>query len=1074
MVRVRSANRTRPIFHDVSSRGISQLNCRLITGPPDRLEDLLASEVAAAQADDPLGPVGVLLGGTLQRPYLQRRLAELNDGIVNVRFIMPSEFAMELGERAMIEAGKRPLPPLADRILLREIAVELDGYFEPVRETPGLADAFNRLVRELRGAGFDTDSLSAAIAESCEGPDKAEAIRDIFSEFLSRRQSFYGPDDCLLAAEPDRAPWRSLLTFGLWQAPAALVDVLITLAERIPVTVTLPETGDDEADSAHADLRAVLLERGAELTVLDEADTPGTALGSVRSSLFQPTGAPVEPDESLKLISGPDPAREVREVARQCLGWAREGIQFHEMAIAYRHPDPYRSLIESVFIEAGVPIYLHEGTPMSERPLGRRVIGLLELIGSDLDRRAVIDFLSDGRLPSKTWERYGKPRTSQWDRFSRRAGVVRGLEQWERRLQTYRQELEESDRDWQREDAERVDTFLTFIRDLSTDLEDHPSAASWSDHLGYLKRVLTRYVDQPDPILDSLVGLERFDALDEETTFERFCQTVVAAIENLRTDEAEERGREGAFGLRGVNVLDVNSLRHLRFRAVSIVGVAERSFPSRPSPDPILLDHEREALNAKGLAPIPLRVRGADPEPLQFAMATYAAREQLLVSYARKGSADARLQLPSRFYRALAEAAVGHRVPAQEVDRLPDWLYNRVSGSRIGAPNLDVALSLDEYDRTLLEADPDLGRAAISRAEPRFKRALQAKRSRFLPKLTEFDGVIGQEARAFLDEIFDPREGVSPSLLEDYATCSHRVFIDKVLRARVDEEPEQTIRLNPGDRGTLLHRILERFLAEKPKGGEELLFGPGEQARLLEIAEEEFAQCEERGQTGYAAMWAADRLELIEDLKAWLANERLDDLFRALPEGAYELRFGYGHGDSETDRGLSSDKPIEISADGVKLKVSGRIDRLNWDPKGKRFRVVDYKTGRVYKNPKDGALDGGRALQLPIYMLAAARVLEMRPHHGEAEYHYSTRAGGFKRGRFTGEDYAARADDVALILGEMLGGMRKGVYPMAITDQGQCKFCVANELCPSNRMRIVERKANDKARGGIERMRDVE
>ena len=73
--------------------------------------------MAAAQADDPLAPVGVLLGGTLQRPYLQRRLAELNDGIVNVRFIMPSEFAMELGERAMIEAGKRPLPPLADRIL---------------------------------------------------------------------------------------------------------------------------------------------------------------------------------------------------------------------------------------------------------------------------------------------------------------------------------------------------------------------------------------------------------------------------------------------------------------------------------------------------------------------------------------------------------------------------------------------------------------------------------------------------------------------------------------------------------------------------------------------------------------------------------------------------------------------------------------------------------------------------------------------------------------------------------------------------------------------------------------------
>src|SRR2546423_15663071 len=113
------------------------MGLRLVTGSPDALEQALATGVAAARADDPLAPVGVLLGGTLQRPYLQRRLAALNDGIVNVRFVMASELAMELGEHAMIAAGKRPLPPLADRILLREIAVELDGYFQPVRETPG-------------------------------------------------------------------------------------------------------------------------------------------------------------------------------------------------------------------------------------------------------------------------------------------------------------------------------------------------------------------------------------------------------------------------------------------------------------------------------------------------------------------------------------------------------------------------------------------------------------------------------------------------------------------------------------------------------------------------------------------------------------------------------------------------------------------------------------------------------------------------------------------------------------------------------------------------------------------------
>jgi hypothetical protein len=97
------------------------MGIRLITGRPPALEEALGRGVREAQADDPLAPVGVLLGGTLQRPYLQRRLAELNDGIANVRFLMPSELAMGLGERSQVIEGNRPLPPLADRVLRRRL-----------------------------------------------------------------------------------------------------------------------------------------------------------------------------------------------------------------------------------------------------------------------------------------------------------------------------------------------------------------------------------------------------------------------------------------------------------------------------------------------------------------------------------------------------------------------------------------------------------------------------------------------------------------------------------------------------------------------------------------------------------------------------------------------------------------------------------------------------------------------------------------------------------------------------------------------------------------------------------------
>ncbi len=54
-------------------------------GSPRAIEQALAIAVKDARATDPLAPITVLLGNTLLRPYLQRRLAKVTGGIVNAR-----------------------------------------------------------------------------------------------------------------------------------------------------------------------------------------------------------------------------------------------------------------------------------------------------------------------------------------------------------------------------------------------------------------------------------------------------------------------------------------------------------------------------------------------------------------------------------------------------------------------------------------------------------------------------------------------------------------------------------------------------------------------------------------------------------------------------------------------------------------------------------------------------------------------------------------------------------------------------------------------------------------------------
>ncbi len=663
---------------------------RLVTAPPDGLEEALASDVARAQADDPLAPVAVLLGGTLLRPHLQRRLATLNGGIVNVRFLMASELALMLGEPAQLAAGRQPLPPLADRILLRAIALEhTSGYFSPVRETPGFGDALFRLVRELRGAGYEGEAFQRAVESACDAPGKGPALAGLLDDFLARRDGFYGPDDCMLSTDSGALDAVGLAIYGAWELPAALKRCIEGIAKRMPVTVYLPVTGTD-ADDAHAGTREWLAAVGVEVEEAERGQTDvATGLTHLHQHLFRTDADPAPLDGSVTLLSGPDPSREVREVARTCLAWAREGIRFHEMAVVYRHADDYRPLIEAVFREANIPLYLHEGTPLIERPVGRRVAALLDLSASNLERRAVMDFLADADLPRKTRAAYDGVPAPRWDKLSREAGVVEGADQWDERLRRLAAELagdqdEEDVPDWVLADAGRVEDLRRFVADLDRALRAHPREGRWSEQLAALRRLLERYVDDPSPVLDALRPLERFDALGERVRFERFREVVRGAIENLRSDEVLGTF-PGRFAARGVNVLDANSARGLGFRAVAVVGLAERAFPPPPRQDPLLLDHERERLNARGGPPIPLRARGADPEPLQFALAAGAARERLLLTYPRKSAGEARPQLPSSFFRAAAEALVGRPVRASEIDSLPPELYQRAPGSRIGA-----------------------------------------------------------------------------------------------------------------------------------------------------------------------------------------------------------------------------------------------------------------------------------------------------------------------------------------------------------------------------------------------------
>jgi ATP-dependent helicase/nuclease subunit B len=1048
---------------------------RVIRGRPSVLRATLARRVAELRGEDPLAPVWVLVGASLQRPFLARWLAAELGAHVNVQILMPGDLALLLGAAPLVAQGRRALPPLADRVLLADVARKHPGYFAPVADTPGFGEALFRLVRELRGAGYDLSDLRPLLDGATDAPEKAGSLAEILAEFETRRSGFYGPDDALLAAEPARLDGLALLVWGMLDLPPALERLLQGIAERMPVDVHLPDVPAG-ADAPLTELRRRLIDSGGAEQHVDDPREGTSTLDQVRTAMFTPPAKPaITADGTLRLVSGPDPSREVRAAARACLDWARDGVPFWDMAVAYRHGEAYLPLAEAVFVEAGIPVYLHEGSPLAERPIGRQTLALLALFDSDLSRQAVMDFLTDAKLPDALHQEYGGISTSRWDSLSREAGIVKGPEQWQRRLDAIRDRFGSENGavpEWVKQRSEDASRLARFIAELDRRLHDRPSRATWATHLDYLQGLLARYVDGAEEVVVALRGLERFTALEAEVDFDWFLDVVEGAIGTLRSEDVID-SRPGAFAARGVNIVAVNSLVGIEFARVWILGATERAFPPPVRQDPILLDDERETISRRAPAPLAPRSARGSEEALIFTLACQSARDRLIVSYARRATGESRPRLPSVFFRELASQLEGERVSADDAPLLDRDDVERIPGDAIGAPippghgndspavsaAAASAVSEPERDRTYLQArvTRTLAVATFERAQPSFARALQAVRARFAERYSAWDGALGPDAQAAIAALLPADQPLSATSLESYATCPQRFLLERLLRIRAVEEPEQVVRIDALSRGSVIHRIFERFYEEwRGKGPAPL--APEADQRMRVIAGEECDAARDRGETGYPAMWEADRVELIEDCVRWLEHERQDELTRALPMVAVEARFGQRM-TGEKQGSLSQTEPIEIELASGALALHGRIDRVNWDAKRSRFRVVDYKSGRRYAE-RSGELQGGRMLQLPLYVLAAAKLLGIDPSAGAAAYVYPTRKGEFRVVDWKPEELAARHAEVLALLDAIVTSARRGNFLIAPSD-GACAYCPFNGICQGARGDYAKPKATD-------------
>jgi RecB family exonuclease len=1033
---------------------------RIVLGDRAQIEHALGEAIAGAKVGDPLARVSVLVDNSLLKLHLPRSLARSGIPQLNVRYFRPEELAEALASQGVAARAPR-LTRDADRFLVREIAGQAGGYFANIAGREGFADALAQLFRELEMGGFPTGSLPPALkTEPTDATSKVGEIRRLFNEYLTRREGFAGGAEAYAAAAGVRLE-GPLFVYGIWapsQVQAELVERITSYAD---VTIFLPYTESD-ADSAHASFREWLIALRAHVHIRFGAPVKGEP--------FFP------PAPNVGLVSAPDSVREVWEAARWCLDRAREGIAFHEMAIVYRNQDPYRALVTEIFAEAHIETYLHDGYLLSAHPYGRRLLSLLELAAAHetFERARVMEFLTETRIPLTTRAQYEDPdnhvylRLSEWEAYTREAGIIEGIAQWQERLGRLaaekRDESRNENREWMARIAVRIGTLARFAADFHVALSQHPDVATWNEHLNYTRSLAGRYAEDTEAIVEALDDLRLIAAVREHVTFGEFCRAVRDHLEwrdtsNVLLDEAPPR----QFGRRGVAILDASSMRHLHFRAVYLLGVSERVWPPPPRPDPLLLEEERAAINATGSGLLPLRVE-PDDEALTFVLALQAATEHLALSYARADAGRTSKHAPSYFFRRVVETLEGRRLSLDDLES--SEYVRRIEAGRLTADEIGRSVSSAEYDRSLVLRGPTgtdpAAIAALADGSPSFAAAIAARRDRWSAALTPYDGVMcSQEAVSAAADLspFPRDDAVSASQLETYATCPYRYFLRYGLGIEPVEPPEAILRMDHLQRGSLIHEILQRFLERIGRDDPPRPERRAEHLRILyQIAREAGEERVRRGSVGAPLIWAMDRRVIDEDLDRWYGSELREISRGGLLPGAFETRFGkLSYGLGEEDKAHSRDEPLTIEARGRRIKLLGRIDRIDWDDALSRFLVIDYKTG-VYR--KKGMFDRGESLQLAVYLYAAAHLLGLQPKQGSAQYFYATSRGEFKRHTVTGQELEEARDAFGTVLTTIAEGISSG-YFAPNPEYDHCRFCDYRDVCDVRITRVMQRKTSD-------------
>ncbi|WP_163971994.1 helicase-exonuclease AddAB subunit AddB [Oceanobacillus halotolerans] len=877
-------------------------------------------------------------------------------------------------------------------------AIEKQGFLEQVE---GMITEFKRYdvtPEVLRGQIEQINQFVHKEAEEVALHDKLKDLVYIYDRLTAHLKDHYIDSEDQLQLLADKIKEASFLEnaeiyfdgFHRFTPKELLVvEALMKKAKRVTVTLTVDQP--DQSELSELDLFYQTKETYQLLkTVANEHNIAieNDIVLDVEKGRFQDKPAflhleryfnerpapSFEGQVPIQIAEAVHPRAEVEGVAQEIIRLIREeNYRFRDMAVFIRQTDMYHDLIDTIFEDYGIPVFIDEKRPMLHHPLIELIRSVLDIAEGNWRYDAIFRVLKTGFIPATDSNfpldndaidelenyvlEYGIRSRTSWTKngdwiFQRFRGFDQAAQTDEEkriqeRINAYRKQV-----------VQALKPFDEAIRNVTTVQERCEEVYLLLEHLGVPERLegmRTFYDDigqlekgrEQEQVWDAVIQLldEMVEMVAEEAmTLSTFRSTLEAGFESLTFSHVPP-------SMDHVIVGTIDRSRISGVRSAFLLGVNDGVWPIKPQSEGMINEQERELLRDHGLQLAESSKRQLLDDWFYMYIAFTATKDRLWVSY------------------PLSDEEGKAKMPSQLVKRLEDLFP--VCQDHLLLQDPDELVDAERFITTPLKT-----RAALTAQLAREQKGYPIKpvwrhvlnwyvthhekydtTYRILQSLFYQNQPVNLEKET-TEQLYPKQLKASVSRFEMYHRCSYQHFANYSLGLA----ERKTYKLDAPDIGQLFHEALKKIMEWIQAEGREF-------ASLTKKDTNQYAQ---KAITNLAPilqhqiLHSSNRYQYIQrKLQEVIARATyvLSEQARHSEFSPVGLELGFGMNQQD------SLPPITLSlANGYELLLRGRIDRVDkaqYEDK-LMLRIIDYKSSEKDINLVE--VYYGLALQMLTYL----------------------------------------------------------------------------------------------------------